>query len=38
MKRKPYKTSLISGSNFPSLKNEKTCSEKTSYISRNGTF
>ena len=32
------KTSYTSGSNFPSSKKEKAHSEKTSYISGNGTF
>ena len=31
-------TSYISGSNFPSFKNEKTLSEKVSHISGNRTF
>ena len=32
------KTSYTSGSNFPSSKIEKAHSQKTSYISGNGTF
>ena len=36
--KNPKKTSYISGSNFQSSKNEKTRSEKISYISENGAF